>query len=183
MPLPLEDFAAPLAAPADPPPPRSYEEGLAEGRAQAEAEAASREAAALEQAAEALSDLMIGYGEARQAVLEALGPLFAAITGQLLPDLAPDALEAHLRRYLSEAAAADTARVTLHLAPDMRAAIGARLEAAAPGLDLRADPTLSAGQAVLHARDEESFFDLDQARAEIGAALSALTTTRTSQNG
>lgn len=182
MGLPLEDFfdvhsRTEPDLPAQAPAQKSYAEGLADGRAQAQAEFDADAQAALNAIAQSLSDLTIGYADARAAVLEQLGPLFQSVIDVLLPELTQVSFREHLLKLLQDAAADDAGRpAILRIAHQSNADIAAFLEA--QGLAqvvLEHDQTLQDGQALLTTEQSETMLDVERAREEIHRAFQSLT--------
>lgn len=161
MALLLEDFAPAQEAPRPAAPAedvRSYEDGLAAGRAEAEAAFAQSQDAALADIAQRLSDLEIGYSEARAAVLESLEEMFEAILNTVLPSLSEVTYLHAIHQSLMDAATRDSAAElrlilpasisagTLNLPPDL-------------GIEIAFDDALSEEQAIVASGAEETFLD------------------------
>lgn len=182
MGLPLEDFfdIRPPAEPsfsAQPPAPKSYDEGLADGRAQAESEFDTERQAALQTIAQSMSDLAIGYADARAAVLDQLGPLFHSLVDVLLPELAQLSFREQLLQLLNDAAEQDGARpATLRVSHIVDSDIAAFLESQGiTDVILEQDQTLQDGQALLTTGQGETMLDVERARQEIHRAFQSLT--------
>jgi flagellar M-ring protein FliF len=120
--------------------------------------AAAREAIEAEQGlltadiVQALADISFGYVEARTHVLASLHPLFGAVMGVLLPDLARAALVPHLRELLEAAAASDSALPVDILVNPVHAKTVAAALAGAQSImpfTVRADPQLGPARPAL----------------------------------
>lgn len=177
MGLALEEFGA-APAPVSEGPPAAWLEGHAAGLAEGLAmgrEAAQAEAAHLSaELAGALGDMAFAYAEARETVLGALGPLFAALCDRLLPGLAAAALGPWIAEVLAEAARSDSAcPVTVALHPSRIGAVAACLPADAP-VRLIPDAALGPHAARIDRAGEETDLDLDACLATLTDALASL---------
>lgn len=173
MALLLEDFA-PAPEPLQPAAPaedlRSYEDGLTAGRAEAEAAFAQSQDTALADIAQRLSDLEIGYSEARTAVLESLAKMFEAILNTLLPSLA-DATYLHaIHQSLMDAATRDSAAELRLILPANMSASTLNLPQDL-GIQIAFDDALTKEQAIVASGAEETFLDTAQVLKSIAELM------------
>ena len=120
-----------------------------------------------------LQTLGFTYHEARSHILKALEPLMLQMVGRLLPEIARETLAPFVLETLMPLAEAQgDAPVKLVLNPVSRAAVEALLEQAT-GLPvlIEEEPTLGEGQVYLKLGSVEAQVDLDQATADIAAAV------------
>jgi flagellar assembly protein FliH len=120
-----------------------------------------------------LQSLGFTYHEARTHILKAIQPLMVQVVGRLLPEIAREALAPFvLETLMPLAEGLGDAPVTLVLNPASRAAVEALLEQAT-GLPLTIleEPTLGEGQVYIKLGTVEAQVDLDQATADIAAAV------------
>ena len=120
-----------------------------------------------------LQTLSFTYHEARSHILKAIEPLMLQVVGRLLPDIARDTLAPFvLETLMPIAERLGDAPVKLVLNPVARAPVEALLEQAT-GLPLliEEEPTLGEGQVYLKLGAVEAEVDLDQATADIAAAV------------
>jgi len=172
--LKLPMFDEPQDAPAPDP---AWAQGHAAGRAEAEADSTARLAEETARAVELLSDLALQRADIERALLTALAPLFDAITGALLPDIAGRALGPVLTEMLFDAAQRDIAAPPiLRAAPETAAALSVLSLPEHLLGGIQSDPTLTDGTIVLDLGGQETCLDLDGARAAIAEALATFTT-------
>ena len=120
-----------------------------------------------------LQTLGFTYHEARTHVLKAIEPLMLQIVGRLLPEIAREALASVvLETLMPLAEGLGDAPVTLVLNPASRAPVEALLEQAT-GLPITIieEPRLGEGQVYIKLGTVEAQVDLDQATADIAAAV------------
>jgi flagellar biosynthesis/type III secretory pathway protein FliH len=120
-----------------------------------------------------LQSLAFTYHEARSHILKAIEPLMLQVVGRLLPEIAREALAPFvLETLMPLAEGLGEAPVTLVLNPASRAAVEALLEQAT-GLPvtIQEEPTLGEGQVYIKLGNVEAQVDLDQATADIAAAV------------
>lgn len=113
------------------------------------------------------------YHEARSHILKAIEPLMVQVVGRLLPEIAREALAPFvLETLMPLAEGLADAPVTLVLNPASRAPVEALLEQAT-GLPMTIleEPTLGEGQVYIKLGNVEAQVDLDQATADIAAAV------------
>lgn len=181
--LSLEDFSVPgprpvpttqAAPPAEPEAAlAAFDEGYRNGWddcARAEAEAHRKIGADL---AAGLQDIALTYAEARQDVLNCLGPLFEDMAAQLLPRLAVEAVApAVLSELRAIAAGASDGRAVLIAAPAALPPLE-RLIAGLGGLeiDLRAEPAFAEGQVSIRFGSERRDIDLTDAADRMAEAI------------
>lgn len=174
--LALEDFERTETQPQNDGPPVGYEQGFADGIAATEAAREKSETRTLEDIAQTLADLDIGYAEARSAVLQSLNPLVQAICDSLLPTVEAEALAPQLIEMIEDAAKKASAS---HINIALSEADAARLtNLPTPDgitLSINADQSLTTGQAVIRSDNEENFLDLPRASETIRDALASLT--------
>ena len=173
----LEDFDAP--DPAEPKGPAvetlpGYEAGFAAGQ-QAARQAAHQLDAELVQT---LTEMGFGFAEARLALLSALEPLFEALTGTLLSDLADDLFQARLVSALNEAAGRQLGQpIRLAVSPGQVEAV-ARLLPRVGGiaLDVQPDTRLAPRSALISQGTSEEAIDLDAVLTGISQILDSVGT-------
>lgn len=120
-----------------------------------------------------LQSLSFTYHEARTHVLKAIEPLMLQVVGRLLPEIARESLAPFvLETLMPIAEGLGEVPVRLVLNPASRAPVAALLEQAT-GLPvvIEEEPTLGEGQVYLKLGAAESEVDLDQATADIAAAV------------
>ena len=120
-----------------------------------------------------LQSLGFSYHEARSHILKAIEPLMLQIVGRLLPEIARETLAPFvLETLMPIAEGLGDAPVKLVLNPAARAAVEALLDHAT-GLPvvIEEEPTLGEGQVYIKLGSVEAQVDLDQATADIAAAV------------
>lgn len=120
-----------------------------------------------------LQTLSFTYHEARSHILKAIEPLMLQVVGRLLPDIARETLAPFvLETLMPLAEALGDSPVTIVLNPASRAAVEVLLEQAT-GLPvtIQEEPTLGEGQVYIKLGAIEAQVDLDQATADIAAAV------------
>ena len=120
-----------------------------------------------------LQTLGFTYHEARSHILKAIEPLMLQIVGRLLPEIARETLAPFvLETLMPLAETLGDAPVKLVLNPSSRAPVEALLEQAT-GLPvvIEEEPTLGEGQVYIKLGSVEAEVDLDQATADIAAAV------------
>lgn len=120
-----------------------------------------------------LQSLSFTYHEARTHILKAIEPLMLQVVGRLLPEIARESLAPFvLETLMPMAEGLGDVPVKLVLNPASRAPVEALLEQAT-GLPviIEEEPTLGEGQVYLKLGAAESEVDLDQATADIAAAV------------
>jgi hypothetical protein len=120
-----------------------------------------------------LQTLGFTYHEARSHILRAIEPLMLQIVGRLLPEIARETLAPFvLETLMPIAETLGDAPVRLVLNPASRAPVEALLEQAT-GLPvvIEEEPTLGEGQVYIKLGSVEAEVDLDQATADIAAAV------------
>ena len=151
----------------------SYEQGYKNGWDDASAALGDEQSRIKADLARNLQTLSFTYHEARAHILKSVQPLLMQVVTQLLPEvaresLAPAVLEALMP--LTEKMA--EAPVTLVINPASRAAVEAVLtQATGLPVEVLEEPTLGEGQAFLRLGTVEAQVDLDQATADIAAAV------------
>lgn len=120
-----------------------------------------------------LQTLSFTYHEARSHVLKALEPLMLQVVGRLLPEIARETLAPFvLETLMPLAEGLGDAPVKLVLNPRSRAAVEGLLEhATGLPVQIHEEPTLAEGQVYIKLGTAESEVDLDQAIADIAAAV------------
>ena len=120
-----------------------------------------------------LQTLSFTYHEARSHILKAIEPLMLQVVGRLLPDIARETLAPFvLETLMPLAETLGDSPVTIVLNPASRAAVEVLLEQAT-GLPvtIQEEPTLGEGQVYIKLGAIEAQVDLDQATADIAAAV------------
>ena len=151
----------------------AYDSGYAAGWEDATAAQSEDQNRVRADLARNLQSLGFTFHEARAHVLKALEPLLRQITGQLLPELAREALAPMILEILMPMAEkmADTP-IALVLNPAARPAVESLLEQATGlPMTLQEEPSLSEGQIYLRLGAAETQVNLDRAIAEIAAAV------------
>jgi len=178
--LRLEDFdGRPATQPAGYPPVESlpgYEEGFRSGRETGLAEADTSQRRLTAVLADRFADMTFTQAEARAHVLAALRPLFAAVTGKLLPRAAQASLAPYVAEALIEAAEADSRMpVALLVAPEVAEIVRAVAERQAgnPVL-IEANPGLGPGEVLIRSSERETMLDIDRLVEDLQGALTAL---------
>jgi flagellar assembly protein FliH len=120
-----------------------------------------------------LQTLGFTYHEARSHILKAIEPLMLQVVGRLLPAIARETLAPIvLETLMPLAEGLGDHPVTLVLSPASRAPVEALLEQSTGlPLTLQEEPTLGEGQVYIKLGNIEAQIDLDQATADIAAAV------------
>ena len=120
-----------------------------------------------------LQNLSFTYHEARSHILSAIEPLLLQVVGQLLPEIARETLAPFvLETLMPLAEGLGDAPVILVLNSASRAAVEALLEQATGlPITIQEEPTLGEGQVFIKLGVVEAQVDLDQATADIAAAV------------
>lgn len=150
-----------------------FENGYQAGWEDAAKAHATEQGAISAELARNLQDMSFSYHEAEAAILGSLRPLFSAIAAKLLPQVALEALGPHIVAELDTLVREiGGATCVITVAPDMVDRVRALL--ASDGrfaVSIQEDETLGAGQAYLRLGARERSIDLDQAIADISAAI------------
>ena len=195
----FEDFACGPEAPApdagaepaqepeaEPAPLPGYEEGYAEGWAEAMRQVEAEGTRVSEGLAAALARSESGQAEAMAAALDSLAPALREIFDRLLPHAADRAFLPILMEELRAAHAEAPGNTVLLVAGDDLPRVEpllARGIHGAAGVDLRADPSLVPGQALIRWNREARRIDLEAVLAALDTALEDLITTRSQETG
>lgn len=186
-PLVLEDFSAParVDTAAHAPDPvtlteearlAAYEDGYKAGWDDANAAADGDRARISADFAKCLQEMSFSYHEARAHLMNGLGPLLAAISEKLVPDLAEQGFQKVLQDAVRKSAeAAMDGPLELVVTPENQSLIDGLMDedAPRPPLIVTPDPTLSPGQAYLRSGSSEISVDMGEAIAGIQSAISA----------
>ena len=151
----------------------SYDTGYRAGWDDANAAQSEDQSRMRAELARNLQTLGFTYHEARTHILKAIEPLMLQVVGRLLPEIAREALApCVLETLMPLAEGLGDAPVTLVLNPASRAPVEALLEQAT-GLPITIleEPTLGEGQVYIKLGAIEAQVDLDQATADIAAAI------------
>jgi flagellar biosynthesis/type III secretory pathway protein FliH len=150
-----------------------YEQGYAAGWEDAQSAMAGDQTRIATDLARNLQALSFTYHEARGHVLRGLGPLLELIVTRLLPQIAHESLPFTVLETLMEAAEKSADVPIILLAnPAARPAIEKLLDhATGLPLTLRDEPSLGEGQVYLQFAEAELQVDLDQAVADMSAAV------------
>lgn len=151
----------------------AYEKGYKNGWDDANAATSDEQSRIRADLARNLQTLSFTYHEARTHILKAVEPLLLQVVTQLLPEVARESLApAVLEALMPLAEKLSDAPVTLVINPASRAPVESVL-AQATGLPVQVveEPTLGEGQAFLRLGTAEAEVDLDQASADIAAAV------------
>ena len=151
----------------------SYDSGFRAGWDDANAAQSEDQTRIRAELARNLQALGFSYHEARTHILKAIEPLMLEIVGRLLPEIARKTLAPIvLETLMPLAEGLGDSPVTLVLNPASRAAVEA-LVGQATGLPMTMleEPTLGEGQVYIKLGTQEAQIDLDQATADIAAAV------------
>ena len=151
----------------------SYDSGYRAGWDDANAAQSEDQTRIRAELARNLQDLGFSYHEARTHILKAIEPLMLEIVGRLLPEIARQTLAPIvLETLMPLAEGLGDAPVTLVLNPASRAAVEALVEQATGlPMTIHEEPTLGEGQVYIKLGTQEAQIDLDQATADIAAAV------------
>jgi len=158
------------------PPELGYEDGYATGREGGLAEARAEAARLEDDLVQAFTELSFTHAEARNHVLQALGPLFTSIMETLLPEAARASLVPYIVETLMEAAEQDS-RMPLALLVSPQAVEPVRAVAegrAGNPVVIDANPGLGPGEVLIRQADRETMLDLDRLLTDIQGAMQAL---------
>lgn len=153
-----------------------YEEGYRSGREAGRAEADAEGARLTALLADRFAEMSFTQAEARAHVLAALRPLFAAVTGKLLPRAAEASLAPYVAEALIEAAEADSRMpVALLVAPEVARVVQsvADRQAGNPVI-IEANPGLGPGEVLIRSSERETMLDIDRLVEDLQGALAAL---------
>lgn len=151
----------------------SYEQGYKAGWDDASAAMGEEQSRIRADLARNLQSLSFTYHEARAHILKSVQPLLLQVVSQLLPEIARESLAPSvLEALMPLAEKLGDAPVTLVINPASRAPVESVL-AQATGLpiEVQEEPTLGEGQAYLRMGSVETHVNLDQATADIAAAV------------
>lgn len=151
----------------------AYEMGYRAGWDDASSAVNADQTRACAELARNMQTLSFSYHEARGHVLKAVEPLLLQIVGQLLPEIARETLAPFvLETLMPLAETLGDAPVTLVINPVARAAVEALLNhATGLPMTIEEEPTLGEGQVYIRMGSAETQVDLDQATADIAAAV------------
>lgn len=151
----------------------AYEMGYRAGWDDASSAVNEDQTRACAELARNMQTLSFTYHEARGHVLKAVEPLLLQIVGQLLPEIARETLAPFvLETLMPLAETLGDAPVTLVINPIARAAVEALLNhATGLPMTIEEEPTLGEGQVYIRMGTAETQVDLDQATADIAAAV------------
>lgn len=151
----------------------AYEMGYRAGWDDASSAVNEDQTRACAELARNMQTLSFTYHEARGHVLKAVEPLLLQIVGQLLPEIARETLAPFvLETLMPLAETLGDAPVTLVINPVARAAVEALLNhATGLPMTIEEEPTLGEGQVYIRMGTAETQVDLDQATADIAAAV------------
>lgn len=172
------DAAGP--APPDPPPPEEpvlgYEDGFRTGREAGRAEILEQTARIEADLARRFAEIAFTHAEARASLLDSLRPLFQAVTGTLLPEMARASLGPYVVEALMEAAEADTrAPVALLVSPEVHDTVrGIAERQAGNPVVVDANTGLGPGEVLIRGADRETILDLDQLVSDLRTSLEAV---------
>ncbi|MBC7736343.1 MAG: flagellar biosynthesis protein [Candidatus Saccharibacteria bacterium] len=151
----------------------SYDSGYRAGWDDANAAQSEDQTRIRAELARNLQALGFSYHEARTHILKAIEPLMLQIVGRLLPEIARQTLAPIvLETLMPLAEGLGDAPVTLVLNPASRAAVETLVEQATGlPMTIQEEPTLGEGQVYIKLGTQEAQIDLDQATADIAAAV------------
>ena len=151
----------------------SHETGYRAGWEEASATATALAARNKADLAQHLQQINFTYHEAQAHILCALQPLLMQVVTQIMPQIARATLGPIVMETLIPLAdRLAQAPLTLRVNPAAQASVQALIETKTSlPLTIKADPALGEGQAHLHMGTAEAEVDLDQATADIAAAV------------
>lgn len=151
----------------------SYENGYRAGWEEASATPTALAARSKNDLSQHLQKLSFTYHEAQAHVLAALHPLLLQVVGQLMPQIAREALAPMVVEMLIPLAdRLGQAPVILRVNPAAQQALLAAIEAnTSLPIQITPDPTLGEGQVHLQLGTAEAELDLDKATADIATAV------------
>ncbi len=122
-----------------------------------------------------LEDLSFTHAEAITKMTSAMQPLLTKITLSLLPEVAKNALGAHVAEQMDELLKAEAQNsIEIAVAPETLEPLQRQLEGRANlSLSFSAEPMLTSGQVYLRARRAEREINLDAVQGGIKTALDA----------
>lgn len=151
----------------------SYDKGFRAGWDDANAAQAEDQTRIRAELARNLQSLGFSYHEARTHILKAIEPLMLQVVGRLLPEIARATLAPFvLETLMPLAEGLGDSPVVLVVNPIARPAVEALLEQATGlPITIQEEPTLGEGQVFIKLGTVEAQVDLDQATADIAAAV------------
>jgi flagellar assembly protein FliH len=151
----------------------SYENGYRAGWEEASATRTALAALSKNDLSQHLQKLSFTYHEAQAHVLAALHPLLLQVVGQIMPQIAREALAPMVVEMLIPLAdRLGQAPVILRVNPAAQQALLSAIEAnTSLPIQITPDPTLGEGQVHLQLGTAEAELDLDKATADIAAAV------------
>ena len=151
----------------------SYENGYRAGWEEASATRTALAALSKNDLSQHLQKLSFTYHEAQAHVLAALHPLLLQVVGQIMPQIAREALATMVVEMLIPLAdRLGQAPVILRVNPAAQQALLSAIEAnTSLPIQITPDPTLGDGQVHLQLGTAEAELDLDKATADIAAAV------------
>lgn len=158
--------------------------GHAAGIAEAIASSQSDQSALSNDLVQALADMSFGYQEALSHMAQSLEPLFRQLIEKFVPGFAQEMLVPVICNALIEAARSEiSAPIRLAVSSSQHDAVAKALGRITDlPFSLRADPTLTSGQAALHSGAGETLIDLDALMSQSQGILSALFDTQTQRS-
>lgn len=153
----------------------SFEDGYSAGWDDSTKAHNSEQDRAITAIAQRLEDLSFTHAEAITKMTSAMQPLLTKVTLGLLPDIAKDALSAHVGAQLEELLTAEAQdAVEIAVAPEMLEPLQKHLEGRSNmSLRFSAEPMLTSGQVYLRANRTEREINLDVVQNDIRSALDA----------
>ena len=151
----------------------SYENGYRAGWEEASATRTALAALSKNDLSQHLQKLSFTYHEAQAHVLAALHPLLLQVVGQIMPQIAREALATMVVEMLIPLAdRLGQAPVILRVNPAAQQALLSAIEAnTSLPIQITPDPTLGEGQVHLQLGTAEAELDLDKATADIATAV------------
>ena len=151
----------------------SYENGYRAGWEEASATRTALAALSKNDLSQHLQKLSFTYHEAQAHVLAALHPLLLQVVGQIMPQIAREALAPMVVEMLIPLAdRLGQAPVILRVNPAAQEALLSAIEAnTSLPIQITPDPTLGEGQVHLQLGTAEAELDLDKATADIATAV------------
>ncbi|SLN76548.1 FliH/SctL family protein [Roseisalinus antarcticus] len=172
----VREQSTPVEAVEIPEPELGYEDGFRTGLEAGRAEAMAEQAQLSAEIAQSFTELTFTHSEARTELLQALRPLFTAVTEILLPKAAQASLAPYIAETLVEAAEADTkSSISLLVAPGSVEAVREIAERqAGSAVVVQSDEDLGHGEVLIRGAKRETMLDLDRLVSELGQALAGL---------
>lgn len=154
-----------------------YKRGFADATEAAEASHAARIAEAAQEVSTTLKDMTFGFEEARHFMEGRMAPVLGQVAELIVPDILQATFRLHLIQTLDHVVKTDVARpVLVAVHPDVVTLLQDAGPEMPPQVQLVADASLKAGQAVIADDGEATLLDLASLSEALTAALTAIET-------